>query len=106
MKTGLKKRQKTTDIYFDEQSPIITVRTYNTALKRRLIAYTEKYPECCQLTDDDECGCLIFEIEKARLSFRLTAPYSEERRRKASSYAKRNGIALQRDDAACRHAGL
>ena len=96
MKTGLKKRQKTTDIYFDEQSPIITVRTYNTAIKRRLTAYAEKYPECCQQTDDDECGCLIFEIEKARLSFRLTAPYSEERRRKASSYAKRNGIALQR----------
>ena len=95
MKTGLKKRQKTTDIYFDEQSPIITVRTYNTALKRRLTAYAEKYPECCQQTDDDECGCLIFEIEKARLSFRLTAPYSEERRRKASSYAKRNGIASQ-----------
>lgn len=30
MKTGLKKSQKTTEIYFDEASPIITVSTYNT----------------------------------------------------------------------------
>ena len=30
MKTGLKKSQKTTDIYFDEASPWITVSTYNT----------------------------------------------------------------------------
>ncbi len=30
--------------------------------------------------------------EKGRLSFRLTAPYSEERRRVASEQAKQNGI--------------
>ena len=35
---------------------------------------------------------LTFEIEKGRLSFRLTAPYSEERRRAASKQAKQNGI--------------
>ena len=44
------------------------------------------------LTDDDEQGGLTFEIEKGRLSFRLTAPYSEERRRGASEWAKKNGI--------------
>lgn len=33
MKTGLTKKQKTTSIYFDEDSPIIEVITYNTDLK-------------------------------------------------------------------------
>ena len=35
---------------------------------------------------------LTFEIEKGRLSFRLTAPYSEERRKAASERARVGGI--------------
>ena len=35
---------------------------------------------------------LTFEIEKGQLSFRLTAPYSEERRNKARAWAKVRGI--------------
>ena len=102
MKTGLTKRRKTTAIFFDEHSNMIEVQTHNTDLKKRLSAFAAKHPQCCRQTDDDEQGGLTFEIEKGRLSFRLTTPYSEERRRKASSYAKRNRIALQRDGAACR----
>ena len=75
MRTGLTKKQKTTVIYFDEHSRIIEVQTHNTDLKKRL-------------TDDDEQGGLTFEIEKGRLSFRLTTPYSEERRKAASERAK------------------
>ena len=37
---------------------------------------------------DPETGCMEFDIEKGRFSFRLTAPYSEERRRAASEAAK------------------
>ena len=92
MKTGLTKRQKTTVIYFDEYSDLIEVQTHNTDLKNRLTSYAAKYPDQCQQTDDDEQGGLTFEIEKGRLSFRLTAPYSEERRRGASEWAKKNGI--------------
>ena len=33
-----------------------------------------------------------FEIRKGRFSFRLTAPYSEERRRAASEQAKQNDV--------------
>lgn len=47
------------------------------------------YPAICQQTDTDlETGCMEFEIEKGRFSFRLTAPYSEERWRAASEAAK------------------
>lgn len=92
MRTGLTKKQKTTVIYFDEHSRIIEVQTHNTDLKKRLAAFAVKYPQCCRQTDDDAQGGLTFEIEKGRLSFRLTAPYSEERRRAASYAAKQNGV--------------
>ena len=39
MRTGLTKRQKTTGIFFDEQSNIIEVQTLNMDLKKRLGAY-------------------------------------------------------------------
>lgn len=92
MRTGLTRKQKTTAIYFDEDDRLIEVQTHNTGLKKRLSAFAEKYPECCRQIDDDEQGGLAFEIEKGRLSFRLTAPYSEERKRAASIWAKENGI--------------
>ena len=92
MRTGLTKKQKTMVIYFDEYGGMIEVQTHNTDLKKRLTAFAAKYPQCCRQTDDDEQGGLTFEIEKGRLSFRLTAPYSEERRRAASEQAKQNGV--------------
>ena len=90
MRTGLTKRQKTTVIYFNEHSRLIEVQTHNTDLKKRLTSFAAKYPQCCRQTDDDEQGGLTFEIEKGRLSFRLTAPYSEKRRKAASEGAKQS----------------
>ncbi len=90
MRTGLTKKQKTTAIYFDEYSRMIEVQTHNTDLKKRLTTFAAKYPQCCRQTDDDEQGRLTFEIEKGRLSFRLTAPYSEKRRKAASEGAKQS----------------
>ena len=93
MRTGLTKRQKTTEIFFDETKSRITVYTHNTDLKNRLTAYSRRFPCVCKLTDSDpETGCMEFEIAKGRFSFRLTAPYSEERRQAASDYAKKHGI--------------
>ena len=84
MRTGLTKREKTTAIYFDEYGSMIEVQTHNTDLKKRLTAFAVKYPECCRQTDDDEQGGLTFEIEKGRLSFRLTAPYIRPAQEKES----------------------
>ena len=92
MRTGLTKKQKTTAIYFDEYGNMIEIQTHNTNLKKRLSAFALKYPECCRQIEDDEQGGLTFEIEKGRLSFRLTAPYSEERKHAASEWATRNGF--------------
>ena len=85
----LTKQEKTTDIGFDEKDPLIHIRTRNTDLKKCLAAYAGQYPGECRQTDTDpETGCMEFEIAKGRFSFRLTAPYSEERRRVASKAAK------------------
>jgi hypothetical protein len=95
LKTCLKKSQKTTEIFFDEASPIITVSTYNTDLKNCLSAYSEKHTDLCKLDDDSEDGRLMFEIEKGRLCFRLTEPYSNERRSAASEFAKKQNHKLR-----------
>ena len=83
MITNKTKSQKTTEIYFDETLAPVVIRTHNTALKKRLIAFAAKFPNLCRLTDDDELGYLSFEIDKDRFSIRLTAPYTEERRQLA-----------------------
>lgn len=95
MKTGLKKTQKTTEIYFNEATSWITVSTYNTSLKNRLTAYSEKYPKLCRQTDDTEDGGLTFEIMKGRFCFRLTEPYGEKRRAAASEFARKQNNHLR-----------
>ena len=93
MKTGLKKSEKTTEIYFDEASPIIEIHTHNTDLRNRLTAYAGRFPELCKLIDEDaEQGYKEFIVCKGRFCFRLTAPYSEERRKAASEAAKKCGV--------------
>ena len=40
MITGIKKKNKLTEIWFDEIGSAVTIRTYNTDLKNRLTAYS------------------------------------------------------------------
>ena len=88
MKTGLTKKQKVTEVYYNAKDPTAEIYTHDTALKKRLLSYAAKFPELCQQTDDDEQGGLRFEIDKRRISIRLTAPYSKERKVAASQLAK------------------
>ena len=56
-------------------------------------AYAAQHPtECRQLDADPDTGGMEFTICKGRLSFRLTAPYSEKRKQAASEAANRNGF--------------
>lgn len=93
MKTGLKKVQKETTIWFNEAEPVIHVRTQNTDLRNRLTEFATEHPESCRLVEDDtEIACKEFEVQKGRLSFRLTAPYSEERREQARIAGTQNPV--------------
>ena len=54
MKTGLTKKQKVTEVYYNAKDPTAEVYTHDTKLKKRLLEYAAKFPELCQQTDDDE----------------------------------------------------
>ena len=90
MKTGLPKKRKVTEIYFNAADATAEIYTHDTELKKRLTAYAAKYPALCKQTDDDKQGGLRFEIDKHRIGIRLTAPHSQERRDAASRFAKEN----------------
>lgn len=92
MKKIPKKKRKVTELYFNEYDTTAEIYTYNTKLKKRLLAYAVTYPDLCRMTEDDEQGGLRFEIDRHRISVRLTAPYSQERKAVASIYAKSNRI--------------
>lgn len=98
MKTGLTKKQKTTSIFFDEASDMVEICTYNTDLKNRITAFLANYPNEGRLIDDDELGCKTFEVKKGRFGFKMTAPYSEERRKAAGELAKQYTKKLRRHD--------
>ena len=92
MKTGLTKKQKVTELYFNENDAITEVYTHNTEPKKQLLDYAARFPNFCQQTDDNGQGGLRFEIDKRRISIRLTIPYNEDRRRAASNLAKKTEI--------------
>lgn len=92
-KKNVQKEERETIVRFDEADDIATIYTFNSGLKKRLAAFAEKYPDLCRMTADDAVyGSVTYEIQKSRVSIRLVAPYSEERRKAASEYAKTNGI--------------
>lgn len=90
MRTGLTKKQKVTEVFYNAKDPTAEIYTHDSKLKKRLRVFAEEYPELCRQTDDDGQGGLWFEIAKERISIRLTAPYSQERREAASKLAKEN----------------
>lgn len=90
MITGLTKQKKVTEIFYNAANPRAEIYTHDTKLKKRLQAYAKKYPKLCKLIEDDEQGGLRFTIDKKRMSIRLTAPYSEERRVAAGVLGKEN----------------
>ena len=92
----LTKYEKETIILTSEGDDTYSVYTFNAALKRRLADFAKKYPEPCRLeSEDKKIGCQSYVISKARLSIRLTAPYSEERRKAASKVAREHGLINQ-----------
>lgn len=89
----LTKYEKETIILTSEGDDTYSVYTFNSALKRRLAEFANKYPDLCRLeSEDKKVGYQSYIIDKARLSIRITAPYSEARRKAASELAKQRGI--------------
>lgn len=90
--TRLTKYEKETIILTNEEDNFWNVFTYNKGLQRRFISFAEQYPENCRFKSQNNEGGMTFEIEKGRLSVRLTAPYSKERIYEAKKYGKTHGF--------------
>ena len=100
-KRNVTKEERETIVNFNEADDIAVIYTFNKDLKKRLAAFAKKYPDLCKLTvDDADFGSVTYEIQKSRVSIRLVAPYSEERRKAASERAKIKGVQT-RNHAAC-----
>ncbi len=94
MMARLTKYEKKTIILTNEGDDFWTVFTYNKRLQRRLMIFAEQHPENCRFESQNNEGGMTFEIDKGRLSIRLTAPYTEERRKASREYAKNQGFNL------------
>ena len=88
----LTKYEKETIILTNEGDDFGTMFTYNKRLQRRLSLFAEQHPENCRFKSQNNEGGMTFEIDKGRLSIRLTAPYTEERRKASRGYVKSRGL--------------
>ena len=91
----LTKYEKETIVLFNEGEDAAHIQTYNAGLRNRLAVFSKKYPDLCRLEKSSDLGGVTYVMDKSRLSIRFLPPYSEERRRKASEYARQNGFNSQ-----------
>ena len=89
---GLTKYEKETIILTNEADDFYEVYTFNSVLKKKLAAYAKKHPVFCSLKESTKEGSATYVIDKARLSLRLTEPYSEARKQAAREKAKKQGL--------------
>ena len=77
MRTGLKKQQKVTEIFYNAKDPKAEIYTHDTKLKKRLLAYAEKHPELLPLYEE--------------IYNRKDRSYFEALEKKAEEMAKKHG---------------
>lgn len=82
--------EKETIVLTNEADDFYEVSTFNYALKMKLAVYAKKHPNLCRLKETTKEGSATYVVDKARLSLRLTEPYSEARRQVARKQAKDN----------------
>lgn len=90
----LTRYEKETILLTSEGDSTWDIYTFNPALKRRLAAFAENYPECCRLKSTTKEGAATYVLEKARLSLRLLPPLSEEKKKARSRAAKELGLGV------------
>lgn len=67
MSGKLTKKQKVTEIYFNEADPVATVKTYHTKLVNSIRKQAEISPKAVIITDELDQGGIIAELPKAQL---------------------------------------
>ena len=90
MRNEMKKKDRVTEIYFNEQDNIMYGKTYNTKFKKQLRQLNEDYPNQCKISVDTDTDMIEFEIIKNRLTFKINPELSAERKQQLSAEAKKN----------------
>lgn len=90
MRNEMKKKDRVTEIYFNEPDNIMYGKTYNTKLKKQLRQLAADYPDQCKITVDADTDMIEFEINKNRLTFKINPELSAERKKQLSAEAKKN----------------
>jgi len=94
----LTKYEKETIILTNESDDYYEVYTFNSALKKKLAVYAKRHPDLCRLKETTKEGSATYVVDKARLSLRLTEPYSEARKEAAREQAKAQGLGGKAQD--------
>ena len=93
--SGLTRYEKETILLTNEADDFYEVYTFNSALKKKLAIYVKRHPDLCSLKETTKEGSATYVVDKARLTIRLTEPYSEARRQAASEQAKAQGLGIK-----------
>lgn len=98
----LTKYEKETIVLFNEADEEAHIQTYNAGLRKRLEAFSKKYPDLCRLDMSMGQGGVSYWIDKSRLSIRFQPPMSEERRRKQANWRSKTVLTVRTDNVAFR----
>ena len=84
----LSKYEKETILRTSKGDKVYDIYTFDKALHRKLDKYSMEHPDLCKLVEETEEGSKSYEIEKTRVSIRLMAPWSKERKGKVAERMK------------------
>lgn len=83
--TRLSKSEKETIINFDEESEYASISTYNRSLRKKIIVYSNKYPQNMKNVkydnDSGEMSCIV-KKERMTINFKPKRDLSDEDKRK------------------------
>lgn len=88
MQKKLTKKQKSTEIYFNEADPLVTIRTYHTKLVNSIRKQAAVTPDRVIITDELDQGGIIAELPVEQFICYCAPVYSGERKAAASARAK------------------
>lgn len=94
----LTKYEKETIILYNQAEDTARIHTHDADLKRRLAEYSQKHPDLCRLEEATAEGAMTYILDKSRLFVRLLPPFSEERRKQTSEFAKQHGFQSKQTD--------
>ena len=96
----LTKYEKETIVLFNEADEEAHIQTYNAGLRKRLEAFSKKYPDLCRLDMSMGQGGVSYWIDKSRLSIRFQPPMSADE--KQANWRSKTVLTVRTDNVAFR----